>query len=187
MSGPGHHRRLGTPATTIKAHLRSRWSGGPDHAPHPGSVAEEKPPCCETFPLDTGSREDDTPEALKRFLHQIAPEPDPEPDPVHDHLFQRHLNRGHLMDRLKMADSSHVPSGKNSRRSSLAETGSQKGEESEDTPLPVTPQPQQHHKFTEMEIVTLWNRFKFDFPTGNINEKQLHQLFRQVTTLLFLL
>ena len=125
MSGPGHHRRLGTPATTIKAHLRSRWSGGPDHAPHQGSVAEEKPPCCETFPLDTGSREDDTPEALKRFLHQIAPEPDPEPDPVHDHLFQRHLYRGHLMDRLKMADSSHVPSQKTSRRSSLADTGSQ--------------------------------------------------------------
>ncbi len=122
MSGSGHHRRLGTPATTVKAQLRSRWSGGPDHG-HPGTVAEEKPPCCETFPLDTGTREDDTPEALKRFLHQIAPEPDPEPDPVHDHLFQRHLNRGHLMDRIKMADSS--PSAKTSRRSSLAETGSQ--------------------------------------------------------------
>ncbi len=35
---------------------------------------EEKLPCCETFPLDEGTRDDDTPAYLKRFLHEIAPE-----------------------------------------------------------------------------------------------------------------
>lgn len=35
-------------------------------------------PCCETFPLDTGSRIDDTPEALKQFLHQIEIVPEEE-------------------------------------------------------------------------------------------------------------
>lgn len=166
MSGSGPHRRLGTPATALKPHLRSRWSS--DHHP---SVAEEKPPCCETFPLDTGTRDDDTPDVIKRFLHQIAPEPEPEPDPTHDTLFQRHVSRGHLIDRIRMTDATH--SGRTSRRSSLAAG-------SDEQPEVVITKEMQHHKFSEMEIVTLWNRFKFDFPTGNINEKQLLQLFRQV-------
>jgi hypothetical protein len=51
---------------------------------------------------------------------------------------------------------------------------------SDEQPEVVITKEMQHHKFSEMEIVTLWNRFKFDFPTGNINEKQLLQLFRQV-------
>ena len=34
--------------------------------------------------------------------------------------------------------------------------------------------------FTELEMVQLWNQYKFNFPTGQANRKQLKQLFRQV-------
>ena len=177
MSGPGQQRHAGTPATGMRAQFHRRWKST-DLLHHPGN--EEKLPCCETFPLDTGTRDEDTPDAIKRFLHQIAPEPEPEPDLAHS--FQRQFHRGHLIERLRM--SGDTPSGRTSRRSSLAaDTGSPKGEEEvEGSKVNASQQQQQQqHKFTEMEIVTLWNRFKFDFPTGNINEKQLLQLFKQVT------
>ena len=34
-------------------------------------------------------------------------------------------------------------------------------------------------KFTEFEIVTLWNHFKADFPCGNINQSQLSQMIKK--------
>ena len=38
----------------------------------------------------------------------------------------------------------------------------------------------QSTKFTEFEIVTLWNHFKADFPSGNINQSQLAQMIKKV-------
>ena len=177
----GHQRRLGTPAT-IKTHYKPRWAS---EAMHQRSV-EEKAPSCETFPLDEGTRDEATPAYLKKFLHEIAPEqqgssPDDLKHP--DHLFQRHVNRGHLFERIRLSDSTTGQAGgRSSRRGSMAGNADiQKIDEEGDEVQGPPPQHQQQHKFTEMEIVTLWNRFKFDFPTGNINEKQLLQLFRQVT------
>ena len=172
MSGSSQQRHTGTPATGMRANFHRRWKST-DLLHHP--LNEEKLPCCETFPLDTGTRDDDTPDAIKRFLHQIAPEPEPATDLARS--FQRHFHRGHLIERIRM--SGDTPSGRTSRRSSLAaDTGSPKGED--EVNASQQQHPQQQHKFTEMEIVTLWNRFKFDFPTGNINQKQLLQLFKQV-------
>ena len=171
----GHHRRLGTPATNLNTHFRSRWAS---EAVQHKSV-EGKAPCCETYPLDVGSREDDTPAHIKRFLHEIAPE-EADSDTVHDHLFQRSLNRAHLHERIRMADAAPAHTGRSSRRGSLANPDIQKIDEESEESSAAPPVVQQMHKFTEMEIVTLWNRFKFDFPTGNINGKQLLQLFRQV-------
>ena len=34
-------------------------------------------------------------------------------------------------------------------------------------------------KFTEFEIVTLWNHFKADFPSGIINQSQLSQMIKK--------
>ena len=38
----------------------------------------------------------------------------------------------------------------------------------------------QSTKFTEYEIVQLWNHFKADFPSGNINQSQLGQMIKKV-------
>ena len=34
---------------------------------------------------------------------------------------------------------------------------------------------------TELQMVELWNQYKFNFPTGRANQKQLSQLIRKVT------
>ena len=34
-------------------------------------------------------------------------------------------------------------------------------------------------KFTEFEIVTLWNHFKSDFPSGDVNQSQLSQMIKK--------
>ena len=34
-------------------------------------------------------------------------------------------------------------------------------------------------KFTEFEIVTLWNHFKSDFPQGDINKSQLSMMIKK--------
>ena len=34
-------------------------------------------------------------------------------------------------------------------------------------------------KFTEFEIVTLWNHFKSDFPQGDINKAQLSMMIKK--------
>ena len=39
----------------------------------------------------------------------------------------------------------------------------------------------QSTKFTELEIVSMWNKFKFEFPTGNVNKHQLKTLLAQVS------
>ena len=36
-------------------------------------------------------------------------------------------------------------------------------------------------QLTELEMVELWNQYKFNFPTGKANQKQLKQLVRKVT------
>jgi hypothetical protein len=134
--------------------------------------------------LDEGSREDDTPAEIKRFLHQIGPESEPKPETYSDHLLQRHAHKSHLIERIRMADSTTTStSGRSSSRrgSVAADAGIAKIEEEGDEAAVERKEPApQQHKFTQMEIVTLWNRFKFDFQSGNINEKQLLQLFRQV-------
>ena len=38
---------------------------------------------------------------------------------------------------------------------------------------------------TELQMVELWNQFKFNFPTGKANDKQLKQLIRKVNNLSF--
>lgn len=35
-------------------------------------------------------------------------------------------------------------------------------------------------QLTELEMVELWNQYKFNFPTGKVNLKQLKQLVRKV-------
>ena len=35
-------------------------------------------------------------------------------------------------------------------------------------------------QLTELEMVELWNQYKFNFPTGKANHKQLKQLIRKV-------
>lgn len=36
-------------------------------------------------------------------------------------------------------------------------------------------------QLTELEMVELWNQYKFNFPTGKVNLKQLKQLVRKVS------
>ena len=38
-------------------------------------------------------------------------------------------------------------------------------------------------QFSELEMVALWNKWKFNFPTGQSNRVQLRQLFKEVSTL----
>ena len=40
-------------------------------------------------------------------------------------------------------------------------------------------------QFSELEMVALWNKWKFNFPTGQSNRVQLRQLFKEVSTHLF--
>ena len=37
-------------------------------------------------------------------------------------------------------------------------------------------------QFTEMQMMSLWNKFKMDCPTGQMNRVQLRQLFKDVST-----
>ena len=37
-------------------------------------------------------------------------------------------------------------------------------------------------QFSELEMVALWNKWKFNFPTGQSNRVQLRQLFKEVST-----
>ena len=37
-------------------------------------------------------------------------------------------------------------------------------------------------QLTELEMVEMWNQYKFNFPTGKANAKQLKQLMRKVCT-----
>ena len=38
----------------------------------------------------------------------------------------------------------------------------------------------QQHQFTELEVMTLWNSFKIDFPEDTINKIQLNELVTQL-------
>ena len=38
----------------------------------------------------------------------------------------------------------------------------------------------QQHQFTELEVMTLWNSFKIDFPEDKINKIQLNELVAQL-------
>ena len=38
----------------------------------------------------------------------------------------------------------------------------------------------QAEKFTGLEIMTLWNSFKMDFPEGEINRSQMNQLVKDI-------
>ena len=38
-------------------------------------------------------------------------------------------------------------------------------------------------QLTELEMVEMWNQYKFNFPTGKANTKQLKQLMKKVCTL----
>ena len=44
----------------------------------------------------------------------------------------------------------------------------------------MTFDPLQKSRFTEYEIVQMWNNFKVDFPTGFINRAQLAQMMKRV-------
>ena len=35
-------------------------------------------------------------------------------------------------------------------------------------------------RLTELEMVEMWNQYKFNFPTGKANTKQLKQLMKKV-------
>ena len=35
-------------------------------------------------------------------------------------------------------------------------------------------------QLTELEMVEMWNQYKFNFPTGKANQKQLKQLMKKV-------
>ena len=149
---------------------------------------KKKVPCCETLPYDLGNREEDTPDDLKNFIKEIEAEDsdDSLPRGLEDLPFNERvrLRNKALFGSNTSIHKIHKSSSKPvSRRSSFADTSIEIMTEeiiNEDEYQEYLAKEKKVTKFTEMEIVALWNQFKLNFPHGTVSKPQLTGLLQQV-------
>jgi hypothetical protein len=196
-SGPGTPSKK-TPSVLVE-HLRGRWLNVAGSELRRGSLPNptsglskaqlhslrekaepKKVPSCEVFTPSSHTRLEDTPLALRSFLASIKPEEDTSSS--YEDLHRTSSLKVRKADRRRSCD-----------LDSIAKMASTHGRLSS-TPLEVDDDVQVENRlteqeranlmssttFTELEIVQLWNQYKSNFPTGQINRKQLLQLFKQV-------
>ena len=161
---------------------------------------KKRKPQCETLPYDDGrTAEDDTPQELKKFLHQIglsdSEDSDFEALPYSEKVRIRNKkllgsNRSSRASsrRSSIGDENRF-SRASSRRSSVGEKKKPDMEDDEyicdDKTLQDWKQENEKKenletKFTEMEIMALWNQFKLNFPHGTVSKSQLNELLQTV-------
>ena len=154
-------------------------------------------PCIE-LPEEVGEREDAISEELKEFMKDIEPE-----DSEDEERFYRDLpfnEKVRLRNKLLYGSNSSVNSDilkhlgtdsanhsrRGSRRGSHTST---KHSSNDDMDEPVMDEDEYQQwienekkqtKFTEMEIVALWNQFKLNFPHGTVSKPQLTELLQKV-------
>ena len=158
---------------------------------------EKKLPCCEVARADPGTRDDYVSDDLKEFLHDIEPE-----DSEDEERFYRDLPfnekvrlRNQLMYGSKSSLNSDILKHLGPGSNSSSKRGSRRPSHSSDDLLDtmvdeeITEDEFQQFlqnekkvtKFTEMEIVALWNQFKLNFPHGTVSKPQLKELLQKVT------
>ena len=160
----------------------------------------KKLPCIE-LPEDCGDRDDAISEDLKEFMKDIEPE-----DSEDEERFYRDLpfnEKVRLRNKLMYGSNSSVnseilkhlgtDSASHSRRGSRRGShSSNKHSSNEKMDEPVMDEDEYQQwlienekkttKFTEMEIVALWNQFKLNFPHGTVSKPQLTELLGKVIT-----
>ena len=154
---------------------------------------KKKVPCCETLPYDLGNREDDTPDDLKKFIREIEPEDSDDSEGPYAHLSFN--ERVRLRNKQLFGSSSNIdkdftssqflliPSIRKPRRGSLPDINKKNMDEQiigEDEYQQSLAKEKMVAKFTEMEIVALWNQFKLNFPHGTVSKPQLVELLQKV-------
>ena len=158
---------------------------------------EKKKPCVELERADPGDRDDYISDDLKEFLHDIEPEDSEDEERYYRDLpFNEKVRlRNKLMygsnnslnsDILKhLGPSSTSSSRRGSRRPSHTSSeilDTMVDEEiTEDDYQQYLENEKKVTKFTEMEIVALWNQFKLNFPHGTVSKPQLKELLSKVT------
>jgi hypothetical protein len=167
---------------------------------------EKKKPCVELARADSGDRDDYVSEDLKEFMHNIEPE-----DSEDEERYYRDLpynEKVRLRNKLLLGSNNSLNSdilkhlGPSSTSSSRR--GSRRASHTSDEILDfldstkivdtmvdeeITEDEYQQYlanekkvtKFTEMEIVALWNQFKLNFPHGTVSKPQLKELLQKVT------
>ena len=166
------------------------------HFGHIG-ISLSKPPSVETLApkgRHHQSRLQDTPLPVRAFMNSIRPEDSSEDDlslPNSPKGFRKNPNKGGKRNFGKAKSVIRASSNSSLTRSNpnLASDGDDdpksrkqkksKLTEDERNKLIATTQ------FSELEMVALWNKWKFNFPTGQANRVQLRQLFKEVSTHLF--
>ena len=157
-------------------------------------------PCIE-LPEECGDREEAVSEELKEFMRDIEPE-----DSEDEERFYRDLpfnEKVRLRNKLLYGSNSSVnsdilkhlgpDSANHSRKGSRRGSTKDSSDEKMDEPVMDEDEYQQwlienekkQTKFTEMEIVALWNQFKLNFPHGTVSKPQLTELLQKVTILYF--
>ena len=155
-------------------------------------------PCIE-LPEDCGDREEAISEELKEFMKDIEPE-----DSEDEERFYRDLpfnEKVRLRNKLMYGSNSSVNSDilkhlgpqsanhsrRGSRRGSHSSTKHSSNENMDDPVMDEDEYQQwlmenekKQTKFTEMEIVALWNQFKLNFPHGTVSKPQLTELLQKV-------
>lgn len=155
----------------------------------------KRPPSTEIFVPSPTTREQDTPEYIRRFLDTIRPS-DSEDESACSTPGAGLSPRGSLKFRAsrprpRKPSSLKVKSNQQRRSKSRQRIMSADNSDYDDAfddgtvKKKITPAERKaliaSTQLTELELVELWNQYKFNFPTGRANEKQLKQLIRKVS------
>ena len=161
---------------------------------------KKRQPQCETLPYNDGrTAEDDTPQELKQFLHKIGLSDSEDSDfdslPYSEKIRIRNKkllgsNRSsRASSRRSSIEEENKLSRYSSRRSSVGERKKPDMEDDgficddktlEDWKLENEKKESMVTKFTELEIMALWNQFKLNFPHGTVSKSQLNELLQTV-------
>ena len=162
---------------------------------------EKKIPCIELLPAYTGDKDKDTPTELKEFMKDIEPEDSDDEErfykglPFNERVRLRNqaLYGSNCSINSDLAKHLISNSTSSSRRGSLkvpSRRGSSSSSPTPDKMDEMTLDEDEYQeflenekkvtKFTEMEIVALWNQFKLNFPHGTVSKPQLTELLQKV-------
>ena len=148
-----------------------------------GKNNQKAAPSTEVLPFDNHTREEDTHEDVKEFLHHLKPE-DTDEEAVSGSSPVRNQFTG--VNRSYTQLKRNAVNRKSRRRSSKPKVENLPPKEPDsmnetndvsDVELYVLTKTT---KFTELEIVSLWNQFKSNFPSGFVNKRQMVDLLKQV-------
>jgi len=146
-------------------------------------VSLSRPPSTEILTPCTHSRLQDTPVQIRKFMNSIRPEDSSEDDLSSDESRPRNRRRHGGQKKVIKAPSSTNLVGNNGKNNNANE------EEVKPKPKPkkVVKLTEAERKalktstqFGELQMVNLWNKWKFSFPTGLANRIQLKQVFKEI-------